>query len=251
MTDSWIFPDWPAPPQVHAAITTRHGPGISTPPFERFNLGLRSGDASDAVQANREALQQVLGLPSAPRWLHQVHGVNVAQLGPLPSADELEADAAVSHIPGTVLAILTADCLPVLFCADDGSEIGAAHAGWRGLAAGVLEATLTQLETPPKRLLAWLGPCIGAASYEVGKEVRAAFVDQAAGAAACFEATRPGHWTCDLAGLARQRLAMAGLDRMHGGGFDTRLDPRFYSYRRDGVCSGRFASLIWLSESRV
>ncbi|MEO6800225.1 MAG: laccase domain-containing protein, partial [Rhodanobacter sp.] len=143
MTDSWIFPEWPAPSLVHAAITTRLGPGISAPPYERFNLGLRSGDAVDAVGANRSALQQSMGLPSPPRWLRQVHGINVAQLGPLAGAEEPQADAAVSHIPGTVLAILTADCLPVLFCAEDGSEIGAAHAGWRGLAAGVLEATLT------------------------------------------------------------------------------------------------------------
>lgn len=246
MTDSWIFPEWPAPPRIHAAVTTRQGPGISAAPFERFNLGLRSGDDPDAVQANRSALQQALRLPSAPRWLRQVHGVSVAQLGPLPGADEPQADAAASHIPGTVLAILTADCLPVLFCADDGSEIGAAHAGWRGLAAGVLEATLTQLETPPARLLAWLGPCIGAASYEVGEEVRAAFVANDAATAACFAPTRPGHWHCDLAALARQRLAAAGVARIHGGGFDTHADPRFYSYRRDGARSGRFASLIWL-----
>ena len=249
MIDSWIFPDWPAPSQVHAAITTRHGPGISAPPFERFNLGLRSGDASDAVQANRGALQQVLGLPSAPRWLRQVHGVNVAQLGPLPSVDEPEADAAVSHIPGTVLAILTADCLPVLLCADDGSEIGAAHAGWRGLAAGVLEATLTQLETPRERLLAWLGPCIGAASYEVGEEVRRAFMAADAASATCFVATRPGHWLCDLPALARGRLEAAGVTRIHGGNHDTFADTRFYSYRREGVGSGRLASVIWLEPS--
>jgi hypothetical protein len=249
MNDSWIFPDWPAPPQVHAAITTRHGPGISAPPFDRFNLGLRSGDAPDAVQSNRGALQQVLGLPSAPRWLHQVHGVNVAQLGPLPSTDEPEADAAVSHIPGTVLAILTADCLPVLFCADDGSEIGAAHAGWRGLAAGVLEATLTQLETPPGRLLAWLGPCIGAASYEVGEEVRRNFMATDPASADCFVATRSGHWLCDLPALARRRLQAAGVTRIHGGGHDTFVDTRFYSYRREGASSGRLASVIWLDPS--
>lgn len=249
MTDSWIFPDWPALSRVHAAVTTRHGPGISPPPFERFNLGLHCGDARDAVQTNRGILQQVLGLPNAPRWLRQVHGVKVAQLGPLAGAVEPEADAAVSHIPGTVLAILTADCLPVLFSADDGREIGAAHAGWRGLAAGVLEATLAQLETPPGRLRAWLGPCIGAGSYEVGEEVRSAFVDSVPDDAACFASTRPGHWTCDLAGLARRRLGRAGLHRIHGGGFDTRLDPRFYSYRRDGARSGRFASLIWLADS--
>ncbi len=246
MTDTWIFPDWPAPPRVHAAVSTRQGPGLSAAPFDRFNLGLRSGDAAEAVDANRGALQQALALPAAPRWLRQVHGNNVAELGPLPSADEPQADAAVSHIPGTVLSILTADCLPVLFCAVDGSAIAAAHAGWRGLAGGVLEATLTQLETPPARLLAWLGPCIGAASYEVGEDVRAAFVDHDAAASSCFVSTRPGHWLCDLAGLARQRLTRAGLTQVHGGGFDTHADARFYSYRRDGARSGRFASLIWI-----
>ncbi|HEV2682543.1 MAG TPA: peptidoglycan editing factor PgeF [Rhodanobacter sp.] len=249
MTDTWIFPDWPAPPQVHAAITTRQGPGISATPFERFNLGLRNGDSADVVGANRSALQQALALPAAPRWLRQVHGINVAELGPLPSADEPPADAAVSHIPGTVLAILTADCLPVLFCAEDGGEIAAAHAGWRGLAGGVLEATVQQLQTPPARLLAWLGPCIGPASYEVGAEVRAAFVTHAPDAADGFAPTRPGHWRCDLAVLARQRLAAAGITRIYGGGFDTLTDPRFYSYRGEGARSGRFASLIWLADS--
>lgn len=249
MTDSWIFPDWPAPPRVHAVVSTRLGPGVSAPPFDRFNLGLRSGDTIEAVGANRSALQQALRLPSAPRWLRQVHGTDVASLGPLPSEDEPQADAAVSHIPGTVLSILTADCLPVLFCADDGSEIGAAHAGWRGLAAGVLEATLAQMETPAARVLAWLGPCIGAASYEVGQEVRQAFLTDDAGAADTFTPTRPGHWNCDLAALARRRLQSAGVQRVHGGGFDTRADARFYSYRRDGAASGRFASLVWLGAS--
>jgi YfiH family protein len=248
MTETWIFPDWPAPPQVHAAITTRLGPGISQAPFERFNLGLRSGDSTDAVASNRGALQQVLALPAAPRWLRQVHGNNVAELGPLPTVHEPQADAAVSHLSGTVLAILTADCLPVLFCADDGSAIGAAHAGWRGLAGGVLEAAAEQLQMPPERLLTWLGPCIGASSYEVGEEVRTAFVDHHRAAARCFTMTRPGHWHCDLAALARQRLAAAGIARIHGGGFDTLTDSRFYSYRREGARSGRFASLIWLQD---
>ena len=248
-SQAWLLPDWPAPRRVQAAVTTCDGPGVSAAPYERFNLGLRSGDLPDAVAINRSALQQILDLPAAPRWLRQVHGISVAELGPLPSLDEPRADAAVSHIPGTVLSILTADCLPVLFCADDGSEIGAAHAGWRGLAAGVLEATLTQLHSPRERLLAWLGPCIGAASYEVGEEVRAAFVVSDAAAADCFVSTRPGHWQCDLAGLARRRLAAAGVTRIHGGGFDTFSDTRFYSYRRDGARSGRFASLIWLADS--
>lgn len=247
MTDPWILPDWPAPLQVRSAVTTRDGPGISAPPFARFNLGLRSGDVREAVLANRCALQQALGLPSSPRWLQQVHGVQVARLGPLATREDPKLDAAVSHWPGTVLAILTADCLPVLFCADDGSEIGAAHAGWRGLVGGVLEATLAELHAPPAHILAWLGPCIAAASYEVGDEVRAAFVANAAAADACFVPTRAGHWLCDLAGLARQRLRAAGVERIHGGGFDTFTDARCYSYRREGARSGRFASLIWLA----
>ena len=247
MTDAWLFPDWPAPARVHAVVSLREGPGVSQPPFGRFNLGLRSGEAADVVASNRDVLRQALDLPGAPRWLHQVHGTRVAELGPLPSADEPQADAAVSRLPGTVLAILTADCLPVLFASDDGNAIGAAHAGWRGLAAGVLEATVEQMQVAPSRLLAWLGPCIAGASYEVGEEVRAAFVDHSAGAAACFTPTRPGHWHCDLAALARQRLAAIGLPHVHGGGLDTFGDARFYSYRREGARSGRFASLIWLA----
>lgn len=247
MTEPWIFPDWPAPSSVHAAVSTRQGPGISAAPYDRFNLGLRSDDLVEAAQCNRSALQQALDLPSAPRWLQQVHGCGVVELGPLPTASEPQADAAVSHIGGTVLSILTADCLPVLFCAVDGREIGAAHAGWRGLAGGVLEATITQLETPPPLLMAWLGPCIGAASYEVGEEVRAAFIEHDHAAVIGFTATRLGHWHCDLAALARLRLAAAGITRVHGGGFDTFTDDRLYSYRREGMQSGRFASLIWLA----
>ncbi|MFK2877406.1 peptidoglycan editing factor PgeF [Rhodanobacter hydrolyticus] len=248
MIDPWLFPDWPAPVHVHAVVSTREGPGVSAPPFGRFNLGMRSGESTEVVGSNRDVLRQALGLPSAPRWLHQVHGTTVAELGPLPGGHEPQADAAVSRIPGTALAILTADCLPVLFCTDDGSAIGAAHAGWRGLAAGVLEATIEQMQASPARLMAWLGPCIAGASYEVGEEVRAAFVDRAPGAATCFTSTRPGHWHCDLAALARQRLTAAGVARVHGGGFDTFQDVRFYSYRREGSRSGRFASLIWLAE---
>ena len=244
--DAWLFPDWPAPRGVHAAVTTRQGPGVSAAPFDRFNLGLRSGDSSDAVFANRSALREVLGLPGAPRWLHQVHGTVVAELGPLPGEQEPQADAAVSRLPGTVLAILTADCLPVLFCSADGRQIGAAHAGWKGLAAGVLEATVEQMQIAPQRVLAWIGPCVGKASYEIDAPVREAFVTMDAATDAYFEATRPGHWLCDMAGLARYRLCKAGVEQIYGGGFDTRADERFYSYRRDGAKSGRFASLIWL-----
>lgn len=247
MSEPWLFPDWPAPAAVRAAVTTRLGPGVSAAPYERFNLGLHTGDDADVVRSNRGALLQSLALPSTPRWLQQVHGTTVAELGPLPGEHVPKADAAVSRIPGTALAIMTADCLPVLFCADDGREIGAAHAGWRGLADGVLEATVASMTTPPGQLLAWLGPCIGAASYEVGEEVRRAFVTTDARAEGAFAPTRPGHWHADLAQLARQRLAALGVGRIGGGGFDTFADSRFYSYRRDGARSGRFASLIWLA----
>lgn len=243
---NWIFPDWPAPRGVHAAVSTRHGPGVSASPFARFNLGLRSGDDVEAVQCNRRALAQALDLPSPPRWLRQVHGTTVAELGPLATGDEPLADAAVSRIPGTVLAILTADCLPVLLCAVDGGEIGAAHAGWRGLAAGVLEATVAAMATPASRLIAWLGPCIGASSYEVDLPVYRAFGGDTAPAGA-FVPGRAGHWHVDLARLARHRLHAAGVTRIHGGGMDTFTDSRLYSYRREGARSGRFASVVWLT----
>jgi polyphenol oxidase len=249
MNEAWIFPDWPAPRSVHAAVTTRDGPGISQAPFGRFNLGLRSGDDAQTVRGNRSALRHSLGLPAEPRWLKQVHGTVAAELGPLPTSEEPEADAAVSRVPGTVLAILTADCLPVLFCTKDGTAIGAAHAGWRGLAAGVLEETIEQMQRHAADLMVWLGPCIGAASYEVGEDVYKAFNCPKSAVDGAFVATRPGHWLCDLALLARWRLEAAGVTCIYGGGFDTRTDTRFYSYRREGARSGRFASLIWLADS--
>lgn len=247
MNSAFLIPDWPAPPHVHAAVTTRDLAGYSAPPFGGCNLGARSGEEAAVVARNRDGLRAALGLPAAPRWLHQVHGRAVIEQGVAPSAGEPDADAAVARAPGVVLAILTADCLPVLFAAADGSVVAAAHAGWRGLAAGVLEATMASMQCAPAQLVAWLGPCIGGPSYEVGGEVRAAFVGHAAAAARCFVPTRPGHWRCDLAALARQRLAAAGVTSVHGGGFDTFTDPRFYSYRREGARSGRFASLVWMA----
>lgn len=234
--------DWPAPANVRACTTLRHGAGASAPPCDSFNLGTRSGD--DAAASNRAALRELLRLPSEPCWLRQVHGTGVIRD---PGDDEPQADAAVSSAADVVLAVLTADCLPVLLCADDGSEIGAAHAGWRGLAAGVLEHTVAALRTPPQRLLVWLGPAAGPDAYEVGAEVREAFVGRDAGAAAAFAPTRPGHWHCDLYALARRRLAALGVGRVHGGGLCTITDPaRFYSHRRDAR-TGRMATLIWRS----
>ncbi|NII52809.1 peptidoglycan editing factor PgeF [Luteibacter sp. SG786] len=246
MDQAWIVPDWEAPATVGTAVSTRQGPGVSLPPYDRLNLGLRSGDDPARVTANRAALATALHLPAAPLWLRQVHGTDVADAASVPASDdEPVADAVVARGPGRVLAILTADCLPVLFASDDGQTIGAAHAGWRGLAAGVLENTVARMGVPPASLFAWLGPAIGGPSYEVGAEVRAAFVERAPVTEAAFTPTRPGHWTCDLYILARRRLAAAGVARISGGGFDTFRDPRFYSYRRDGAASGRFASLIW------
>lgn len=242
---NWLVPDWPAPGNVHARVTTRAMPGHSRAPFDSLNLGDRCGDEAAAVAANRAALVDLLGLPASPCWLRQVHGAGVWRAeSPAPPGDPPEADAAVTARDNQVLAVLTADCLPVLFCADDGSEIAVTHAGWRGLAGGVIEATLAKMRAKPSAILAWLGPAIGPASYEVAADVRDAFLDRDAGADEAFTASRPGHWRCDLYRLAWRRLAASGVERISGGGFDTRVDARFYSYRRDPRC-GRFASLIW------
>ena len=248
-SDALVVPDWPAPARVRAVVTTRRLPGNSQPPFDAFNLGLRSGESEAVVQSNRSLLMRALALPSAPRWLHQVHGNCVASFegAGATNDEEQQADAAITNTPGVVLAILTADCMPILLRAADGLEVAAVHAGWRGLAAGVIEACVGRLRAPPAQVMAWLGPAIGPASYEVGDEVRAAFVAHAPGASAAFTATRPGHWLCDLYTLSRQRLHALGVTQIHGGGFDARTDPRFYSYRRDGANSGRFASLIWIT----
>jgi YfiH family protein len=253
LSDVLIVPDWPAPANVRAVVTTRRLPGNSQPPFDAFNLGLRSGEDEAVVRSNRDLLRRALSLPAPPHWLRQVHGTGVVEFAARASPDtpaavaEAEGDAAIARDAGVVLAILTADCLPVLFCADDGSEVAAAHAGWRGLSAGIIESCLGALQTQPARLMAWLGPAIGPLSYEVGDEVRATFVAPDASAADAFRPTRPGHWLCDLYTLTRQRLHALGVTRLYGGGFDTLADPRFYSYRRDAGASGRFASLIWIN----
>lgn len=246
---AWITPAWPAPKSIHALTTTRLLPGNSLPPFDAFNLGLRSGEDPDVVRSNRDLLERAFSLPSAPRWLRQVHGSRSLRLTTDVPDGEPEADAAFTAQPGVVLAILTADCLPILVCAQDGAEIAAIHAGWRGLAAGVVESCVGRLRSPPEKLLAWLGPAIGPASYEVGDEVRAAFLGATASASTAFTPTRPGHWLCNLYSLARQRLNALGVTRIHGGDFDTFADPRFYSHRRDGARSGRFASLICIKQN--
>ncbi|MFC3551581.1 peptidoglycan editing factor PgeF [Lysobacter cavernae] len=253
MAAAWLTADWPAPPSVRAFTTLRHGLGVSEPPFDHFNLGTLHGESRDSVEAvlrNRALLAEYARLPSPPHWLRQVHGRGVVRFDApgLPDAPEPEADAAVTASAGVVLSILTADCMPVLFCAVDGNEVAAAHAGWRGLAGGVLEATLAAMRTPAEQVLAWLGPAAGPQQYEVGEEVYDAFVSQDWGNGSAFTSTRPHHWRVDLYALARRRLAGAGVagERVHGGGLCTISDrQRFYSHRRDQR-TGRMASLIWL-----
>jgi purine-nucleoside/S-methyl-5'-thioadenosine phosphorylase / adenosine deaminase len=243
-----LTPEWPAPPAVRAAFTLRAG-GVSAAPYDSLNLGMRVGDVAAAVQENRRRVLAQLALPREPLWLEQVHGTEVADVDAVRAgaAAERPADAALARRAGSVCVMQVADCLPVLLAARDGSAVAAAHAGWRGLAAGVLEVTLARLGVEPAQLLAWLGPAIGPAHFEVGAEVRAAFVARDAAAHSAFTANARGRWQCDLAALARQRLAAAGVSAVCGGGWCTYADPaRFFSYRRDGPC-GRMAALIWLA----
>jgi YfiH family protein len=213
-----------------------------------MNLGRNGADEPAALAANQLRLEAFL--PAAPVWLDQVHGTTVATLDRLPKPDAPPpvADAAVTRERGIVCAVLTADCLPVLFAERQGSAVGIAHAGWRGLAAGILEATVAsmgELGAQPRDLVAWLGPGIGPDAFEVGGEVRAAFCDSDPGAASCFAPLAQGKWLADLAGLARRRLAAAGVSHVGGGDYCTYRDAaRFFSYRRE-CATGRMAALVW------
>jgi YfiH family protein len=307
---NWLTPDWPAQPKVRALSTLRGG-GVSRPPYDSLNLGGHVNDAAAAVAENRRALRAAAGLPAEPQWLSQVHGTHVIDLdldgeaalsawavlggtGAVPPSGggaaggsaaagrgggaggwTGPADAAVTRLPGRVCAILTADCLPVLLASESGDRVGAAHAGWRGLAAGVIEATVGALGGPPRELLAWLGPAIGSRHFEVGAEVREAFlwggalggggaggdfgaalgggagVDGAGADAAAVDAAfvlnSRGRYMADLYALARLRLARAGVRRVYGGGACTYAErDKYFSHRRDGL-TGRQATLIWLN----
>jgi YfiH family protein len=237
-----LQPDWPATPGVNSLMTTREG-GVSDAPWDSFNLGDHVGDDPGHVAANRARLRQQL--PAEPGWLKQVHSATVVEAG----AGLAEADAAFTRQAGRVCAVLTADCLPVLFCDRAGSVVAAAHAGWRGLAGGVLEATVKAMQVPPGEVLAWLGAAIGPQAFEVGDEVRQAFVTQHPEAAVAFlphPASAPGKWLADIYQLARIRLNHVGVHAIYGGGRCTFNEAEsFYSYRRDGV-TGRMAALIWL-----
>lgn len=239
---NWIVPDWPAPLSVRAWVTTRAG-GVSAGPWRGMNLGDHVGDDPAAVARNREILRRESG--AEPLWLKQVHSTVIvnAEL----AAQGVEADGAVSRKPGAACVVMTADCLPVLLCDRAGSVVAAAHAGWRGLCDGILEATVAAMAVPAGEILAWLGPAIGPDAFEVGEEVRAAFLLRDEGADAAFRPGRPGKWLCDLYALARRRLALQGVGAVWGGGLCTVSDPdRFYSYRRDGV-TGRMAALVYLA----
>lgn len=242
----WLRPDWPAPPGVQAVVTTRVG-GASHGPYASLNLASHVGDEPAAVAENRRRLRAALDLPAEPAWLAQMYGIHVAVLSGTTFQHETQADASVCVGERAVCAILTADCLPVLFCNRARTAVAAAHAGWRGLAAGVLEAAVAALKSPPGDILAWLGPAIGPAAFEVGEEVRAAFLSRQAAAAAAFQPGATGKWHADLYALARLRLAAAGVTAVYGGGWCTHTEAqRFFSYRRDGI-TGRMASLIWLA----
>jgi polyphenol oxidase len=238
----WIQPDWPAPACVRALVTTRSG-GVSIGPYAGLNLGAHVGDSAEAVEANRRLLAAYL--PARPVWLEQVHGIEVVRAEGV--SGSAVADAAFTTQAGVVCTVMTADCLPVLLCDEAGSVVAAAHAGWRGLLGGVLERTVEALGVPPATLMAWLGPAIGPAAFEVGDEVREAFCSADDCAVGAFVAgNQAGKWLADLYALARQRLKAVGVGRVYGGTECTVTDAaRFYSYRRDGV-TGRFASLVWL-----
>jgi YfiH family protein len=238
-----LQPDWPAPKWVRAFQTLRTG-GYSKGVWADFNLGDHVGDDPVSVAANRHALRQLL--PAEPVWLKQVHGTATVDTGFLPKM--LEADAAFTHQLNNVCAVMTADCLPVLFCDRAGTVVAAAHAGWRGLLAGVLEETISKMAVLPSNLLVWLGPAIGPECFEVGDEVRSAFVDISPEASQAFRPHAAGKWLADIYLLARQRLRASGIEAISGGDLCTVSDPAsFFSYRRDGV-TGRMATLIWIEQ---
>lgn len=247
--DAWLRPAWTAPSNVHLRVTTRHG-SFSAPPYDGFNLALHVGDDPAEVRANRLRLQQALKLPRQPLWLEQVHGVVVVDAATVdPSAPPPQADAAFTCRPGVACVVMTADCLPVALAARDGSVVGVAHAGWKGLCLGVIEALVQAMAVPGEELVAWLGPAIGPAAYETGSEVRDAFVARDPAAASAFAAFTRSDGTsgflCDLYALARQRLAALGVTAVSGGDLCTKTDhERFYSFRRTPV-TGRFATLVW------
>jgi polyphenol oxidase len=244
----FIQPNWPAPSNVRTASTLRSG-GVSREPFDSFNLAAHVGDLPQAVAENRRLLKAALRLPAEPAWLEQIHSDIVVDASDCASPQR--ADACVARSSGRVCAVLTADCLPVLFCSRDGDRVAAAHAGWRGLAAGILDTTVGSLGLPGSELMAWLGPAISQPAFEVGDDVRIAMLARDVGFANAFVPNARGRWQCDLYELARRNLAQLGVHAVYGGGYCTYGDDdHFFSYRRDGQC-GRMASLVWIDSNEA
>ena len=241
----WLTPDWSIP-GVRGYVSTRYESGISCPPYNGFNTADHVGDDPDSVHACRQALQRYFQWPHPPQWLKQVHGTAVAEAG---TEDiDLEADAVITTKPQHICTLHTADCLPVFFADQSGSMVALAHAGWRGLAAGILEnvvSRMQQAQVPVERIIVWLGPAIGQAAFEVGPEVREAFLRNDSGAETAFIPNASGRWQADLYTLAKRRLQAAGVTAITGGQYCTWSDPRFFSYRRQAV-TGRMVSLLWL-----
>ena len=239
----WITPDWPAPRRVRAFVTTRAG-GVSEGEYASMNLGMSSGDDPERVARNRAIVRA--HLPGEPQWLAQVHGASLINWGTTPINLTPKADASITSTPGAVCVVLTADCMPVLLATAKGDKVGVAHAGWRGMAAGVIENAIAGMETQPAEVIAWMGPAIGPDAFEVGPEVREAFVADDGGADSAFRSHRPGKYMADLYALARRRLARAGVTQVHGGGYCTYHEAeRFFSYRRVQK-SGRMGAFIWI-----
>ncbi len=247
---AWLRPQWPAPAAVCALSTLRAG-GVSAAPYASLNLAAHVGDVPEAVAENRRRLRAAADLPAEPAWLSQVHGAEIADLdaGAAAGAAAGQADGAVTRTPGRVCAILAADCLPILFATESGDAVAAAHAGWRGLAGGVIEAAVRSLAVAPRSLLAWLGPAIGPRHFEIGPDVRDELLRGDPRAGAAFTENARGRYLADLYVLARRRLARLGVERVYGGGECTfSSSDKYFSHRRDGP-TGRQATLIWLRDA--
>ena len=241
---SLIYPDWPAPENIKAISTTRIG-GFSLPPYDELNLADHVDDNPDAVNKNRVYLGELADLPESPRWLSQIHETRV-----LNSHDwqpDVQADAMISNSLNHICTTMTADCLPILLCTQQGDTVAAIHAGWRGLAAGIIEQTINKFSCAPQNIIAWLGPAIGPTQFEVGTEVYQLFTHDCPKAKQAFQQTDSSHYLANIYCLARQHLTKLGITAIYGGNYCTVTDKQlFFSYRRDGV-TGRMASMIWIA----
>jgi len=243
MSTAFITPDWPAPAAIKSLSTTRQG-GVSNTPYDQLNLATHVGDSAAAVSSNRQGLIELARLPEAPRWLNQTHGTTV--VNSLDWQLDMDADACYSTSANHVCTVMTADCLPVLICDKQARFVAAIHAGWRGLAAGIIEKTITHYHASPSELMVWLGPAIGPNQFEVGTDVYDIFTEQSTVAKHAFVQTDSSHYLADIYQLARLRIQQTGVDAIYGGNFCTASDPSlFFSYRRDNRC-GRMASMIWI-----